>query len=163
MATKEYIVSPEGTIVSMALATPATNKYKNDRKEYYCRLMFDGNTEEGAKFKQQIQAINAKLVVTNSDTLDIPKGCYTVKAWTGGEYQPKVVDYTNEELEVVPHFTKGSTGKAIMTVSGFAGEQGGTLNLYEVALGDLELAESNFTSNGVSQALADKLKQINKG
>ena len=152
-----YIASPEGQLLYMSLAKPVLNKY-NNKMEYTCRILFDGTTEEGKAFKDQITEINDKCVVTTSKTVDISKGHFIVKA--SSTYQPKVVDYNKEEIEEIPQFYTGSTGTAKMVVKPFEGTKGGSINLVAVALGKLNLTEPK--ENKLDQTLEDALKNVNK-
>ena len=155
------LTSPVGTIVYMGL-DKARENYSKTREEYTIRLLFDGNTTEGATFKQQVQAINPNKVVTTSKTLDIPKGHYIVSAWS--KYKPTVYNEQKEKVDEVPYFSKGSTGQAIMTVKAFEGAKGDGLNLLEVAILDLSLVESEPQQQRESQkSLFEAIDKIKKG
>ena len=164
-----YMVIPEGDVVFMALAKPIKKYPKKAAKalaegkpdkEYTCRVCVDGRTAEGKATVKALNAINKKLVVTESENVNIPDGHFLVRAST--DYPPTVVDYNKEEIEEVPFFNKGSTCKATLVVKPFKGsEEGeGGIKLITVALG-----EGEFTEQGPSEAalaLDEALKNVNK-
>lgn len=155
----DQLTTPVGKIVYMGLDKARTNF--SGREEYSVRLMFDGNTAEGAQFKDAVSKINKNKVVTSSKTTEIPKGHYVVSAWS--KYKPKVLDGEGTEVEEVPYFSKGSTGTAIATCKVFEGAKGGGLNLNGVVILDLDLKESEQTESPTLNNLRDAITKVKKG
>ena len=153
----EYLTSPPGKILYMNLDKPRFNKYSG-REECSARYLFDGNTAEGAAFREAVSAVSPAKVVTESKTVDIPEGHYIVGAWSN--YAPKVTDADGEEVTEVPYFTAGSTGTAIMTLKSFTADKGSGFNLAGVAILDLDLKPQEKTENAAVASLREALKKV---
>ena len=154
----DTITSPVGSIVYMGLDKARANF--NGREEYSIRLMFDGNTEEGAAFKSAVSKINANKVVTTSTSVEIPNGFYVVSAWS--KYKPHILDSEGTAVEEVPYFSRGSTGTAIMTVKPFEGAKGGGLNLNGVVILDLDLAATEQKQSDTVVKLREAINNVKK-
>lgn len=142
-----------GNIVFMSVDRAVTNKY-NGRTAYTIRLEFDGNTVAGKEFKQAVQEVNPNIV---SETGCAP-GYFKVAA--SSKFAPTVTDADGVELDDIPHWTKGSTGKALMTLKPYNGEKGGSLNLTGVAIFELDLAEGEDTGNAGVDLLKAAIAQL---
>lgn len=151
----DNLTSSVGEINFMSVNRTVHNDY-NGKDEYVVRLKFDGSTKDGKAFRETISAINSNLVVT--------KGCsgddYLVKA--ASIYEPKVLNSKGEELDVIPHFTKGSTGKAFVSVKPFSTTKGGGIALTGVTLIELNLAEGDEAPKtpASTQAMLDKIAEL---
>lgn len=136
--TTELITSPEGTIEFMALRFKVAKKPTDEEKTVYAvKLSFEDNAANQS-FKNQIQAINPKLVGTNPDA----PGRFTVRA--SSKYEVRVLDTSGNKItqSEIPVMTKGSTGTAVVMLKPYMGNKlGGSLNLVGVAITSLDLAE----------------------
>lgn len=157
--TTETFTSPVGKILRMSLDTARPNKYKDNREEFYIQMLFDGTTTEGAAFKDAVAAVNNNVIVTKSDTIDIPTGHFVLRAAT--QYQPKVVDGDGTTADHIPGFPSGSTGTAIITVSPYKTKKGGGINLTGVAL--LTFEEGQYKESQTTVSLREALAKAKKG
>lgn len=159
--TDNYVItSPVGQIQFMALNRKVKNKPTDEEPSVYTiRLAFDGNTAEGAEFRDTISEVNAGLIGTKHAPAE---GWYTVKAST--KFDVEVLGPDGETMEEVPYFTKGSTGTAAISVKPYTGNSlGGSINLTGVAILELDIAESESSGNTVSEQTVNSLRDaINK-
>lgn len=159
---KQQITSPVGTIVRMTLDKQRPN-FNKTRDQYDVKMVFDGRTTEGKQFKQQLTQVAPKNVVTstNSKYYQIPEGHFAVGAWSS--FLPKITDSNGNKVEEVPTFSTGSSGKGVMVVTPYQGQNGSGLNLNAVVISDLELAPYEKKESQTDKSIQEALAKINKG
>lgn len=159
--TDNYVItSPPCEIQFMALTRKVKNKPTDlEPSVHTIRVACNGNTAEGAEFRDSIAAINAGLLGTKHAPAE---GWFTVKAST--KFDVEVLGPDGEIMEEVPYFTKGSTGIAVITVKPYTGNSlGGSINLTGVAILELDIVESESSGNTVSEQTVNSLRDaINK-
>ncbi len=171
---KNYIVSPVGQVDYLKVKGYDKSKYKKypatDRTgnvhpkagqpmEYQSvRLRFKDTDPGVAEFKKQIKTVNSALIgPKDRDASDVPEGYFTVAAKT--TFEVALSDETGTLYEGDrPEWTKGSTGRALMKVSTFGTPSGGGLNLLEVSILELDVAEKQNNREDILEALAKAQK-----
>ncbi len=160
--TNETLTSPVGKLLFMAVHQPTTNKYSG-KAEYGVRMMFDGTTTEGATFRDQLKALNSKLVGPQEPNDAVPKGYYTVNARS--DFKPQVMDDEGTEVntEELPYFAKGSTGEAVITLKTFVGQKGGSVKLTGVVILDLNCVAGEPKENQTKNSLLEAIAKVKRG
>lgn len=131
------------TLTNIGLSSEDVLKKVEEAKEankcYLVRLQFDN--KEHQTFKEKITKINPKIVVDNKDGKT-----FTVKFAT--KRMPITTNNAGEilNIEEIPSFPKGSTGKAAVTFFAGKSSKGGYVCLTGVCLLSLDIVTGETTN-----------------
>lgn len=161
----EYITSPVGKIMFMALKKPVKDLSSKDGDEgkYTLRLEFDETNEGVEAFRNTIESINEGIIVTTEKVdgkkKNLPDGVFRINFKSN--FPVKVIDSTGDELTDIPYFGSGDTGTAMVTFKAVHREGNkGSLYLTSAALLELELAPRETTVEfGDTAQLLAKIKE----
>ncbi len=146
--------SPVGEISFAALKVKVSGSIDSDVKDTYTtRLVFDGSTKEGAKWKETVTSINPRLLGTKHAPTP---NHFTVQAKTKKDVV--VTDASGNVLtqEEIPFITGGSA-QMVCTVNNF-NPMGGGLYLDAVILGsDIETSAPSTDSGESAEARRSRI------
>lgn len=152
------LTSPVGDIVWMAAHTPHEDK-KTGKKTYSVRLAIDPSTDTDG-FLAAVTKLNKKKVVTaksysgESEKLQEILATGKVLIEARSQFAPTVSDAQGNKLEEAPMFFAESTGKARMIVQPYTSDKGGTINLIEIVLYEINTPESETSGESREEQLA---------
>lgn len=156
----DIINSPVGEIVFFSVAKGYVNK-ETGRREVKVKLKFDGNTAEGAAFREVIESVNpVKISTRNCESGFFAVSAVSICSEDGSSFVT-VIDKNGNECEA-PYFdSRIDTGSAAYQLSVWI--KGNSRNAYlkAVAINELNLAERD-SSSGSNNSLEELRASLRK-
>lgn len=156
------ITSPVGTVQFAALRN-MVRKNKGDKEPsvYTIRINFDGSTDAGKEYKEQLLSLGTPIPIPGTKNA-MKKGDYTVNAST--KFPPKIFapDGSLLEGDEVPFFGQGSTATANTVVQVYEGKNGSGIRLAAVQFHTLDIMGAEERGQSTLDQLRSALSEAAK-
>lgn len=161
---REHHVTPAGKVLWMSVNEARKSEY-SDKAYRSIRVEYDTKEPGVTEFRDSLLNINKRLVGPGEDSkYQCPAGCFTVNFKT--EYEPKITDDQGNLIEEqLPTFTKGSTGRVMVSYTTFQGKKAGQggVNLTGIAILSLDINPTEETQvSKATSSLREALANVKK-